>query len=119
MNTRRQRTRRSIQLEMLEIRTALSHLGLATSGAEHVHRHHDGHHDSPAAQISVMDRHDGQGPGNVNTNRGPGPNSGPGHNQGPGHDQNDAADNDLNDVADNDADDAADLQEHHGNGGRH
>ncbi len=126
MRTRRQSRQRTIQLEPLEVSAlALSHAGLPSSGPADVP-----HHDSPGgppAQISGTNGQGGQSSGDMNPNRGPGPNSGPGQinnpnpnrgpgpNNGPGQDQNDVADNDADDAAD----DAADLLGNHGDGGRH
>ena len=94
MSRHQDRHRKTIDLVMLELRAAPSHMGMPPIGAETVH-----HHGGPAAHVETIENHRGRGPGNVN------PPNAPGH--------NDPVDNDPND------DDAADLKENHNRRGRH
>jgi hypothetical protein len=113
MRTPRDRNRRALQLEMLEIRTAPSHMGVSLSGAD-IRHHHSEHPGRHQAQVQILDNHQGQGRGVNHGNRGPGINRGPGSNSGPGQSNSSGQNSGLgrNDTADND-------QNEHRGGGHH
>jgi hypothetical protein len=114
MSTRRDRNRRTIRLEMLEMRNAPSSLVIHSSGGDHGADPHRGHHRGPEVQVDSM-----------HNQRGRDQNNNPGDRN---RDQNDAQDNDLNDDRNNPAQDQNDAQDNDlnddrgarsGRGGRH